>query len=136
MSFPTVDQDQRPVWFVNRMLVVLWPRQAFVEWVNAISGPDEGTRSLEELRAHASSFLIPIFDYPEEAWDWVEEHHLLLFETLLWQWTEDEGLWPGERDWEVFLAWFEPELMAAPWDVVSGPLSSDPPPPAGAEGWH
>lgn len=131
--FEAIDET-KPIWYANRMLVVLRPNPPFVEWVNALAEPGEPLHDLDTLRSQPSSYLIPLFDYVDEAAAWVEEHFDLLLETELWQWSEDRGRWPGGRSFELFDAWFDVELLRAPWDVVSEPLTSEPPPAEGE--WH
>lgn len=136
MIHPGEYDDDRPIWYVNRMLVVLRPQEPFLQWVAALSGPHEWSLTPEEIELRLSSFLIPVFDHPDDALDWLEDQYRLLFEAELWQWTEDESLWPRDRSWEVFREWFAFQVLDAPWDLVSAPLTSDPPPPEGSDGWH
>ena len=127
-------EDARPVWYVNRMLVVLRPNPPFLEWVNSLAAPGETLHDLDTLRSQANAYLIPLFEYLDEAAAWVHEHFDLIFETELWQWSEDGALWPEDRTLAMFGAWFEPEILRAPWDVVTGPITSEPPPPD--REWH
>ncbi len=127
----TPPADDREIWYVNRMLVILRPRQPFVVWANRLREEDEPEITLDELREDPTSFLIPQFEFMEDAVGWVRENYDLLFETQLWQWTTERHLWPVDRSWEVFQEWFDVELLASPWDVVAGPIHSDPPPSDG-----
>ena len=126
--------DDREIWYANRMLVLIRPRQAFADWINAIRQPGEQTHDVDDMRDSPGAFLIPLFEFREEAEEWIRENHLLIFETHLWDWVEDTSTWPVERTWELFLEWFDVELVGAPWDVVAAPLHSDPPPPE--DGWN
>ncbi len=126
--------DERDIWYVNRMLVLLRPRQPFVDWLNSTLDPDEAPHTLDEIEGSPGAFLIPIFEYREEAEEWIRENHILIFETHLWDWLDRPQEWPADRSWEVFLEWFDVELLGAPWDVVAAPLHSNPPPRE--DGWN
>jgi hypothetical protein len=126
----TIPQDpEREIWFANRLLVVLRPRQPFIDWANSFVELDEPRHEVEEERSRPSAFLIPIFDYYEDAEEWLEQNFGLLFETQLWQWIGESGDWPQDRSWKAFTDWFDVELLPAPWDVVAEPLHSNPPLP-------
>lgn len=118
-------ESERDVWYANRMLVLLRPRPPFLRWVDELVRGE----SDEQPNPEPIPFLVPLFDYWEDAERWVQDHHALIFETVLWSWSGDPSTWPSVRSWEEFADWFDLELLNAPWDVVSAPLHSDPPPP-------
>lgn len=119
--------EERDVWYANRMVLLLRPRSPFLEWVEVLGDEDDEGSSPNEPVA----FLIPLFDFWEDAEGWIRENHLLIFETVLWSWAGDSAAWPIDRSWDVFQSWFDVELFNAPWDVVAAPLHSNPPPPDG-----
>jgi len=115
----------REIWFLNRGLVILRPRQPFVDWVRE---SDPGDPVPEEvIRESVSAFLIPDFDMTADSHAWIRENFELLFEIQVDEWYTDAAMWPSERDWETFQEWFDVELIEVAWDLIDAPLSSDPP---------
>jgi len=115
----------KEIWFLNRGLVILRPRQPFVDWVREA---DPGDPVPEEVvRESVSAFLIPDFDMTADSHAWIRENFELLFEIQLNEWYTDPAMWPSERDWETYREWFDVELIEVAWDLIDAPLSSDPP---------
>jgi hypothetical protein len=114
------------IWFLNRGLVILRPKQPFVDWVREV---DPGTPTEEdEVRESAEAFLIPQFDMTPDSHVWIRENFEMMFEIQLDSWYTDPEMWPSQRDWDTFTRWFEIELIEVAWDLVDAPLSSDAPP--------
>lgn len=120
--------DQREIWYANRLLVLLHPQEPFKLWAQNFREPGEGPEELEAAVATPVPFMVPLLDDTEVTWDWIRENHALIFETALWSWDPDRSRWPEDRSWETFEAWFEVEFLGAPWDIVAEPLHSTPPP--------
>jgi hypothetical protein len=118
------NQDGSMVWTLNRGLVVLRPRDPLVEWVATVDRT--GTPlDVEGIRGTSTAFLIPEYDSPDDSWEWIRENCSVFFELELADWSEDEAAWPQDRGWDVFLEWFDLELIDTTWDLVDEPLSSD-----------
>jgi hypothetical protein len=113
------------IWFINRGVVVLRPRDPFAEWAVGLEEETSGLTAAD-VRADATAYLIPDFEYSSEAWAWIEENCGLLFDMELNGWQEDPSTWPAERGWAVFQEWFDVELIDTAWDLVDEPLTSDP----------
>lgn len=128
MIWSVPQEVDREIWHANRSLVLLHPLEPFVAWARQFREPGEGEEELEAAITRPFPFLVPLFDEVEEVWDWVESNHALLMETALWLWTPDESRWPEDRSLERFHEWFEVQILEPPWDVVSEPLHSNPPP--------
>ena len=82
---------------INRSLIILKPKQPFLDWARTLDDKDKNF-TLEELREDSRAFLLP------EVWDYDEHQKLLkscydiLFEEELEGWWTDETAWPKERD--------------------------------------
>lgn len=121
------DSDGREIWFLNRHLVLLRPKQPFIDWVRD-ADPGPGTPVGEEVARDAvQAFLIPEFDMTPDTHAWIRENYDLMFEIALDSWYTDPALWPEQRDWEAFNGWFNVELIEVAWDLVDQPLSSEAP---------
>jgi hypothetical protein len=118
-----LDESASQVWFLNRGLVILRPKELFVQWVRHLASDD--STPVDEL-VQASTYLIPEFHTEDESWDWIRSNSNLLFELALNEWDADESGWPAERDWTALSEWFQVEFVDLVWDLVDEPLTSDP----------
>ena len=80
----------REIWFLNRNLVVLRPRQPFIDWVRAVDPGDPVEP--EFVRGEVSAFLIPESEIPGEAEKWVEEQCEFLFHFMCNEWYTESAL--------------------------------------------
>lgn len=120
--------DQREIWYANRLLVLLHPREPFMVWAQQFREPGEPAAEFRAAMEQPMPFMVPILDDQEVMWSWVEENFALFFDTALWSWAPEQNRWPEDRGWEAFQDWFELEFLGAPWDIVAEPLHSTPPP--------
>lgn len=106
---------------INRGVVVVKPKQPFLDWLRALPTPATDV-SLEELREDCSAYLLP---------DWEDEEHLQrmlvrcckdVFVDELRAWCTDESVFPEQRSWPVFCEWFEVESHSMVFNLVQGPL--------------
>jgi hypothetical protein len=113
------------IWFVNRGLLVLRPKEPFIDWVRGLDPEHPPGASL--IRAVTGAYLIPEFDGEEDAWEWIQANASDLLEIQLHEWYADESLWPPRRGWNLLRQWFELEYIELAWDLVDDELRSDPP---------
>jgi hypothetical protein len=102
---------------INRMLAIVRPKQPFLDWFQACPDPP-GNVTLEELRREATAFLIPEFLETGQAQKHVRKIHQRIFEELLDGWYRDPDLWPAERGYIEFKAWFDVEIYEMVLDTV------------------
>jgi hypothetical protein len=117
--------EGRPIWFLNRGVLVVRPRQPFVDWI--CSFEDGDPVDPEDAWEAVNSFLVPEFDEPEETLEWIHGNVDTVFEIMLNDWVTEQESWPTDRSWSAFEKWFEFEYVDLAWDLVDEPLSSEPP---------
>jgi hypothetical protein len=106
---------------INRGVVVIKPKEPFLDWVNrdlALSS----LVTMEELRRDCTTILVPDLGSLEAALDYVEPLKPRLFEMELEAWDRDPTNWPEERTSARFDAWFELEVHSMVWDAVDAPV--------------
>jgi hypothetical protein len=106
---------------INRGVVVIKPKEPFLDWVNrdlALSSPV----TMEELRRDCTAILVPDLGSLEAALDYVEPLKPRLFEMELEAWDRDPTNWPEERTSARFDTWFELEVHSMVWDAVDAPV--------------
>ncbi len=121
------ESEGREVWFLNRDLLVVRPKEPYIEWARTVY--DDEPITDEEARNWVDAFLLPECDSEEEALDRIAENCDVIFELMLADWVVEPEAWPEDRGWEVFQCWFTFERIETTWDLVDAPLSSDPPQP-------
>ena len=113
------------MYFVDRSVAVIKPKQPFADWLNGV--PDNDMElSLDSLRADCTVILIPEFDEPEEGVSHIDDIAQRLFEMELATWYEDKSLWPTDRSLKTFWEWFDVEIHSMVIDTVDDELENTP----------
>lgn len=110
-----------PRFTINRTVVLLGPKQPFLDWLNNVD-PDDQALTVDDLRDDNEVFLIPQFNENSDSEKWVETRWSFLFEHMLMGWVDEEILWPQNRTLDMFREWFEIEIHTMAWDLSDEPL--------------
>jgi hypothetical protein len=112
--------DSRPHFTVNRRLVILLPKQPFLDWLLATDEDTSATLTLLDLRRDPEVYLVPekAGELPEDVEKWVYKRWRGLFEHLLHSWYTDESAWPQDRDLKLFKHWVEVQCFTFVWDLA------------------
>jgi hypothetical protein len=113
--------NRTPRFTINRTVVMLGPKQPFLDWLNNVD-PDDEALSVEDLRDDNEVFLTPQFNDNSDSEKWVEKRWSFLFEHMLMGWIDDEAMWPQDRTLEMFREWFDIEIHTMAWDLSDEPL--------------
>lgn len=105
---------------VERSIVVLKPKQAFLDWINTnLATSTESLLDLSSIRIDCNSYLIPEVSEIEDGIAYVDEFFESLFQLELSSWTEDQALWPQELSLKMFWEWFDIEISPTLIDLTS-----------------
>ena len=108
----------------NRLAVVVKPKQPFIDWLNSI--PDDSFNyTLEKLSTNNISFLIPIYDHPDDIIKYIRKNCKTIFEWELWGWITAKELWPKNINWKTFNEWFDIEVNSEVFDLVSEDIEKE-----------
>src|SRR5450631_3131348 len=92
-------------------LVIFRPTQPFLNWLNEL--PDAGEpEDLMTVREDPSAYLIPDYDSTEDGMAFVQSNATAFFDHLLLEWCTNEKWWPVIRNFAMFRAWFDIELLS------------------------
>lgn len=117
--------DDRVVWYLNRTLAVLRARKPFHTWL--LRNWDEAEAlTLAELRERPTALLVPPFEEEVDVRQWIFHNAVGLLHVALQDWFVPDDLWPQLLDGSVLNRWFDLELIEYTWDLVDGPLTSEP----------
>ncbi len=104
---------------VERSIVVLKPKEPFLEWINSnIAISDETQLDLASIRIDCNSYLIPEVNEIEDGVSYVDEIYESLFQLELASWTEDQSIWPQELSLKMFWEWFDVEISPTLIDLT------------------
>ena len=108
-----------PRFTVNRNLVVLVPKEPFLQWVMDVDAASQDW-TLEQLREEPDAFLIPesVAESVQDARRWVERRWQMFLEHALFDWYTDESLWPKNRSLKMFREWFDIQYYSMVWDLA------------------
>lgn len=113
------------MYFVDRSLAVIKPKQPFLDWLNSVPG-SEVSLSLEDLRQDCTSLLIPECEEQEDGIAYIDELAERLFEMELAAWYEDTTLWPQKRSLKLFWEWFDVEIHCVVFDALDNDMTNSP----------
>ncbi len=112
---------------VNRYILVVTPKQPYVDWVTSLDTeepePGDIVFSLEEAqRYHQTNYLVPYDWDSDPVVAWLDGNFDIFFQCELMGIEDDPSRWPTPRTLELFEAWFETELLDAPFDTTREPV--------------
>jgi hypothetical protein len=111
---------------VNRTAVTLTAAQPYIDWTRQHDADTvRGMLTVERARLFGSAFLLPEFELEEDVQEWIEENAGWLFEFQLSNWTEDESIWPQDRDLKMFRSWFRIEIHSIVVDVADDEIEGE-----------
>ena len=102
---------------VNRSVMVVKPKQPFLDWLNSLDNDDEMNLTLEELQIDSTAYLVPEFQTSDDQAEIVVWSHNYVFEEELMAWYTFEEEWPPNRDLDTFLEWFEVDFHSTVVDL-------------------
>lgn len=111
--------DSRPHFTVNRRLVILLPKQPFLDWPLATGEDTSAALTLPDLRRDPEVYLVPekAGELPQDVEKWVYKRWRGLFEHLPHSWYTDESARPQGRDLKLF-NWVEVQCFTFVWDLA------------------
>ena len=113
---------------INRAAVILKYKKPAVTWIND-ADPVDNNPGITLLSANEDKIVYLIREEdavtPEILNQWIKLNYKVLFESELEGWYTDEGLWPKNRDLNIFYEWFEIECHTVIEDTVDLPIEND-----------
>jgi hypothetical protein len=102
---------------IPRSLVILKPKQPFLNWINS-QPTDIEPFTLSQASEAMDGILIPQFGLPKLAMAYVEANVERLFDYVLKDWGGWEHTWPPQRDLDTFHRWFDVEVHCTLCDAA------------------
>jgi hypothetical protein len=105
---------------VNRAVLLLRCKEPASRWINdADPYPSSELVTLADVNSERTAYLISqrAADTPQSLARWLRKNYAALFESELYGWYTDPTLWPAQRSYKLFKAWFVPECHTIVLDV-------------------
>lgn len=97
---------------LNRGFITVSPKKPFFDWSNTIDSEIQFTIE-DDIEPTVYLITEDFFDVEPL----IEQHFKKIFKNELTAITEEEELWPSERNIDVFLEWFDIQLGSMVFDL-------------------
>ncbi len=104
---------------INRVAIVIRPKQAFFEWAKTLEGEPLGNPQV-----WCSVYLVEASE-DEEPLRTLQRQFKSIFEEQLESWHRIEADWPSPRPFALFEAWFDAEVADMVFDLSNGVIEYD-----------
>ena len=104
---------------LNRSAVIVKPLRPYLEWARKDDEEGLAETVFENLQEQPHIFLIPLVEDANSREAVLERSWPGLFEAMLEGWVTDEDFWPENRSLEMFLEWFEIQMVTVVQDLNS-----------------
>lgn len=102
---------------IDRVAALVRPTEKMLGWLKTHPSRYDNM-TLKNLQKDCIILLIPPFDGPKQAMEYIKQIYNGIFEAELISWGVPETAWPNNRSLEVFLEWFEVEFHSMIYDVA------------------
>jgi hypothetical protein len=108
---------------INRAFISILPKQPYYDWVNAVFTDGAPMTATDK---EATAYAISDDFTKEDLAEVVKPYFPFIFEMELFGACTEPDMWPSERTWELFNAWFTYHVGSLVWDLVPElPLKHD-----------
>jgi hypothetical protein len=104
---------------INRGIVVVKPREPYVNWANSCDEFPTKT-TLDDLHRECTAYLLPEWYDDDELERLIQKHSRFIFENELAGWSTDESTWPRRRGYKTFREWFTIEHHSVVLELGDG----------------
>ena len=106
---------------VNRGAVILQPTEDYLHWAKNTPDPLPEL-TLDTLREESPVYLMPKFEFTEDAEQWLRSNYRSMFVEGLRSWCTDEDSWPKDLSYETFRGFFNAHITSLVFDLDKGSL--------------
>ncbi len=98
-------------YFVENSIVVVKPKEPFLEWLNKNFTDSPVPLTLNSIRIDCNSYLISSINEIEDGVNYIDQRFTDIFAIELSSWIEDKEYWPEELSLKTFWEWFDIEVF-------------------------
>ena len=101
---------------VDRIVAIVRPKQKMLDWLHK-QPSIEVNFHLQNLQTDCTALLIPPFESPRQAKEYIQQIYATIFEGELVSWGLPKTVWPADRTYELFTQWFHIEFHSVVLDL-------------------
>ncbi|MFN7096725.1 MAG: hypothetical protein ACK4PR_04110 [Gammaproteobacteria bacterium] len=104
------------MFIVDRIVAIIRPKQKMLQWLH--DQPEvQANFSLQNLQTDCTALLIPPFESPRQAREYIKQTYQGIFEGELVSWGLPPTSWPKDRTYDLFNEWFNVEFHSVVLDM-------------------
>ena len=111
--------------FINRSIIIIKPKQPFVDWVNSTDPDAHFKVTLEMVRSDPTCILIPEFVGTEAGQKYIKKIYNEIWQLKLFGYWTDEKDYPKHRPFEKFKEWFDVEFCSEVLDFIDEEIEKE-----------
>jgi hypothetical protein len=105
----------------NRSAILVHPKDPYKEWAKKYN--EEASEDLDRRLKAKHAYLID-WSYDKNIFDVIEPYYPKIFEYELLSWNGYKNEWPQNRNFDLFLEWFEVDLCDELFDLETERIKS------------
>ncbi len=110
---------------IDRAVVIIRPKQPFIDWINSSMATDEPV-TIGEQQDDLTAILIPEFDSASARNRYLAKLKPLLLDMELASWNRDPSTWPRDLSARAFNRYLDLEIHSMVWDTEDEPVIHEP----------
>ena len=109
---------------VNRSLVIIKPKQPYMDWANSFIDDSE-VLSMEFFHRDSNAYLIDEIEEDGDEERILKKVYRRIFEEEFYAWMTDKNTWPEKLDYPTFRAWFDVTFHSLVFDLGNNRLKAE-----------
>lgn len=101
--------EEAKIHSINRGVAIIKPKEPYLNWIRKLPDPDMAV-DLEELRTDCLAILVPEKSSDQDGMKFIKSNYRWIYDMMLGGWWTQESDWPKDRNWTMFLEWFDVEF--------------------------
>jgi len=104
---------------VDRVAAIIRPKERMIQWLKQHPDAVADSISITDIRKDCTVLLIPQFDGPKQAREYIRQLAEGIFEAELTSWSIPKDKWPIDRGFDEFIQWYDIEFHSLIYDLYA-----------------
>jgi hypothetical protein len=105
------------VYLINYSVAIVRWKQPFLHWANSLDNRQHHLTPDSIKPFENNCYLLPLFDTEQQKERMIQEVAELIFATELQSYCPDRDFWPKNRNYAMFLEFFDVEVNSMIYDL-------------------
>jgi hypothetical protein len=111
--------------WVNRIAIIVTPKQPLIDWVNKVFPEDPILNFFDSKNDNSNVYLLSDDFDMEEIENYLIKNYKQIFHHELFEWCEDESLFPNKITFKLFNNWFDFSIQTMVFDLSAGQIEKE-----------